>query len=202
MRQIADNHGADVFSDLRLFYLLSDYSSFDRLTDDSSIVKGLQNAGYGDLLVSASTSGEKAWKKDSALFISAFIRANSYDEAMVRYIADSMAYGLGLLSEPSAPNNSGDTGNGTSNRTWYKRFFSLCKRVANSIVKGCKKFVRWIKYTWNRIVNWFRNLPTFWKYFFYVIGALAVLAIIAIVLYYLFIVIIGLIVIGSMAKRR
>lgn len=202
MKQIADIHGTEVYSDLRLFYLLSDYSSFDKLSDESLIVKELQKGGYGNLLLTALNSRDKFWRNHAKSYLSAFICANSFDRSLVEYIAESMAYGLGLSAEPNNQSNTGESDVSTTSNTWFDSFTAFWKNASQSVLLSLKKTIRWIQKTWRSIVYWFKNLPSFWKYVIYVIGALLAIAVVVIVVYYLLLFVVALFVLPFILKEK
>lgn len=100
IKQIIDKHGTEILADLRLMYILSDYSAFDKLSDQHDIVKAIQSEGYGQLLLDCKANNDPNWQNTIGVFINNFLTAHSqYDAANVVYLCDSIAYGAGLLPE-------------------------------------------------------------------------------------------------------
>lgn len=100
IRQIIDQHGLEVITDLRLLYILSDYGVFDKLTDDHDIVKDLLSNGFGQLLIDCKRDNETNWQNKVNEFLNSFQSGHpEYDNADVILIADSIEFGVGLLEE-------------------------------------------------------------------------------------------------------
>lgn len=100
IRQVIEKHGQGILSDLRLMYILSDYGAFDKLSDEHAIVKDLQTAGYGQLLLDCKNNSDADWQSKAEVFINDFISSHrQFDSAEAIYICDSIAYGLDLLPE-------------------------------------------------------------------------------------------------------
>lgn len=100
IKQVIDKHGTEIMADLRLMYILSDYSAFDKLSDQHDIVKALQSEGYGQQLLDCKAKSDPDWQNTIGVFINTFLTTHSqYDAADVIYLCDSIAYGAGLLSE-------------------------------------------------------------------------------------------------------
>ena len=117
IRQVIEKHGREILSDLRLMYILSDYGAFDKLSNDHAIVKDLQTAGFGQLLLDCQINQDEDWQSKAGVFINDFFSAHSnYDSAEVIYICDAIAYGLGLLPESSI-RKSGGTSKPSSSST-------------------------------------------------------------------------------------
>lgn len=100
VKDAINKHGSEILNDLRLLYILSDYGTFDNLTDQHDIVKDLQKEGFGRLLLDIQQEGEKDRQDKIDIFIKGFQSAHpNYDKAEICSITDSYSYGLGLIPE-------------------------------------------------------------------------------------------------------
>ncbi len=108
IRQVVEKHGQEILEDLRLVYILSDYSAFDKLSNEHAIVKDLQTKGYGKLLLACKNNLDTDWQSEVGVFLDDFLATHSnYDSAEVLYICDSIAYGADMLPESSIRKNGG-----------------------------------------------------------------------------------------------
>lgn len=185
IRQIVAKHGLIVFSDLRLFYLLSDYSAFDKLSNDSLIVRELQKSGYGQYLLSSLEAKDALWKKGASCLIATFIKSHSFESSEVYFVADSMAYGIGLLTDYPVINTSNNDALIITDETIHERD------------KGVQSIG-----LWDRFVKWLNRIPKFWKYLLYGIGIIAGICIVAVIVYYLFILVVGLVFLGILGFKK
>ena len=99
---VIKKYGQEILSDVRWAYILLNYGTFDDLPDGLDIVKELQAAGYGTLLLNCKNSQDDNWRSKVDEFTDGFLSThNCFDSSVVIHICDAIAYGLDLMTEDS-----------------------------------------------------------------------------------------------------
>lgn len=106
VHQVIEKHGLEILFDIRLAFILSDNGAFDKLPNGYEIVRDLQTAGYGVLLLNCKNRQDEKWQSEIDGFTDGFLSVhNDYDSDEVLYICDAIAFGLDMLTEEAIRNN-------------------------------------------------------------------------------------------------
>ena len=97
IREIVKQQGKNVMKDVRLVNILSDTFSFEDLPAAKPILKDILRSGYGSKLLELGDNGD-GWKLKVQSFTAELVQTHGYQQNIVIYLFDCLAYGLGWIN--------------------------------------------------------------------------------------------------------
>ncbi len=99
VKKVCEINSLDVIKDIRFVNIIDDIYDFNEIPGAKSIMRELWKDGYGEKILNINTDNSERQLKIYKL-INTAIYSHGYDETIVRYIFNSIAYALNWTSNP------------------------------------------------------------------------------------------------------
>lgn len=99
IREISKQYGIDCIQKENFFNMLSDFQAFKGFPACRAIVKVVFVQGYGGKILSNSIANDECWETILQQYIFEVVQKNGFQENLVKYVFQSIAFGIGWTSE-------------------------------------------------------------------------------------------------------
>ena len=98
VKEIVASKGADMICNPQIINYLLDYQAFKEKPATKLILRAIIDSGYAESIL-ALVSNSVGWETKYKLYQQEFINSYGYNEDLVTYVFDSIAYGIGWKSD-------------------------------------------------------------------------------------------------------
>lgn len=101
VKEALNQFGKELIQSVKFVKILDDYNAFEDIPAAKQILKELLLEGYGERIYILYSS-KKSWTSKFQTFVTDFRERHEYRDDLVYYVFQSLAYGLGWISDVSA----------------------------------------------------------------------------------------------------